>query len=97
MALTEKQIKDVCDIYGGNNRCRYMEEDIVEDDDGNMSVIYVCRKKSPDKSNIDQTVVAQIIDCKNQGINPHDSGIAMGDNCDGYVVLKTQPQGYDVK
>jgi len=97
MALTEKQIKDVCDIYGGGNKCRYMEEDIIEDDDGNMSIVYICRKKSPDKIDIDHDTIAQIMDAKANGIDPHDAEIAMGDNCDGYVVLKTKPQGYDVK
>ena len=97
MALTEKQIKDVCDIYGGSNKCRYMEEDIVEDDNGDMNIVYVCKKKSPDRTVIDQDMIAQIMNCKTNGIDPHDAGIAMGDNCDGYVVLKTKPQGYDVK
>lgn len=97
MALTERQIKDVCDIYGGSNRCRYMDEELVDDDNGDFNIVYVCRKKSPDKNMIDQHLVSQINDCKLNGTDPHQAGISMGDNCDGFVVLKTKPQGYDVK
>lgn len=96
MALTERQIKDVCDIYGGSNRCRYMDEELIEDSNGDLNIVYVCRRKSPDKQAIDQQLIAQIADCKSNGVDPHDAGIPMGDNCDGYVVLKTKPQGYDV-
>lgn len=96
MALTDKHVRQVCDIYGGNSRCRYLEEDMHEDQNGNIQFIYVCRKKSPAKKSIDENVNKEIERLQNNNIPLQDSNYPMGDNCKGYVVLEVKPQGYDV-
>lgn len=96
MALTENQIKDVCNVYGGSDRCKYMDEELVEDKNGDLNIIYICRKLSPEKKSIDKRLSNQLTDCAINGTNPKDEGIPMGDNCNGYVALHHIPQGYDV-
>jgi hypothetical protein len=93
MALTQKQLKDVCYIHGGAYCCRYLDEDL--DDNGN--IIHVCKKLSPDKKIIDEELVDFYNEMKKNGQDPTKQGVPLADNCQGYVVLKTKPQGYDVK
>ena len=92
MALTQKQLKDVCMIWGGSSQCRYLDEDL--DDDGN--IVHVCKKKSSYKDIIDDEFVEWLSEQKKNGQDPYKSQAPMGDNCSGYVILKTKPQGYDV-
>lgn len=93
MALTKKHLNDVCCINGGHLQCRYLDGDF----DDNGYVINICRKLSPDKKIIDAEVVDFLNDSKKTGQDPAKQGVPLGDNCQGYVVLKTKPQGYDVK
>ena len=93
MALTNKQLQDVCFIWGGTSQCRYLDEDI--DDDSN--IVHVCKKKSSFKKVIDEELVEFLSDCKKNSQDPAKQGVPLGDNCTGYVVLKVKPQGYDVK
>lgn len=92
MALTQKQLEDVCFIWGGTSQCRYLDEDM--DDDGN--ICHICKKKSPFKKIIDEEMVEWLADMKKNNQDPMKQGVPLGDNCSGYVVLKTKPQGYDV-
>lgn len=92
MALTQKQIKDVCFISGGPDQCRYLDEDV--DDNGNP--IYVCKKRSPDKKIIDEELIDFFNEMKRSGQDPAKQGVPLSDNCGGFVVLKTKQQGYDV-
>lgn len=92
MALTQKQIKDVCFISGGPDQCRYLDEDV--DDSGNP--IYVCKKRSPDKKIIDEELIDFFNEMKKNGQDPAKQGVPLSDNCGGFVVLKTKKQGYDV-
>jgi hypothetical protein len=97
MALSKKHLKDVC-VLGGNaagmsKQCAYLDEDI--DDQGN--VIYVCKKLSPDRQTIDEELDDFFKDMKKNGHDPTKQGVPLGDNCKGYIVLKTKEQGYDVK
>lgn len=97
MALSQNHIVDVCDAYSHDgNKCRYLDEELVEDSSGNLSVVHICRKKSPDKQAIDDDLQRSVNEHIANGMDPAQSGLAMGDNCDGYVILKTTPQGYDV-
>ena len=93
MALTQKQLQDVCFLWGGSNQCRYLDED--QDDKGNQ--VHVCRKMSPNKQIIDEEVDEFFKDVNKNGQDPMKQGVPLGDNCRGYIVLKTKPQGYDVK
>lgn len=91
MALTEKQVKDVCFINGGSHQCRYLDEDV--DDKGEL--VQICKKLSPDRKVIDDEVVDFLNECVKNGQNPGAQGVPLADNCTGYIVLKTKPQGYD--
>lgn len=93
MALSSKQVKDVCCLSCGHLQCKYLDEEV----DANYKVVYLCRKKSPDKKIIDDEVSVYLADCKWNGDDPDSQGVPLGDNCPGYVVLKTKLQGYDVK
>lgn len=92
MALTPKQLKDVCFVNGGSQCCRYLDE---VDDNGKR--VHVCKKKSPpDKQIIDDEITDFLDQMKKSGKDPTVQGYPLGDNCAGFVVLKTKPQGYDV-
>lgn len=93
MALTEKQLQDVCYILGGPNQCRYLDEDM--DDQGN--IVYVCKKQCPDKKIIDDEFVDFLKDMKKNGQDPAKQGVPLGDNCGGYLKLTHKKQGYDIK
>jgi len=93
MALTLKQVKDVCFVGGGADQCRFLDED--RDDNNNM--IHVCKKLSPDRKIIDDELVDFFNEMNRNGQDPTAQGHALADNCQGYVVLKTKAQGYDIK
>ena len=93
MALTQKQLKDVCYIWGGDQQCRYLDEDL--DNKGN--IVYVCKKKSPDSQIIDIELSSWLKEVRKKGQDPHKQGVPLGDNCKGYIKLTNKQQGYDVK
>lgn len=93
MALSKKHVNDVCCSGDGANQCRYLDEDY--DDKGKW--ICLCKKLSPDQKIIDEEVDNFLADMKTQGQDPDLQGVPLGDNCSGFIVLKTKPQGYDVK
>jgi len=93
MALTKKQLKDVCLLYGNEQQCRYLDEDI----DDNGDICNVCKKQSVYKKIIDDEVDDFLAEMKKNGQDPMAQGVPLGDNCTGYIVLKSKSQGYDVK
>lgn len=92
MALSEKHVNDICYVDGGSLRCRYLDEDL--DDNGRS--ICLCKKLSPDRKIIDIEISEFISDTKKSGQDPYNIGFPLGDNCQGYIVLKNKLQGYDV-
>lgn len=91
MVLSQKQLKDVCMLWGGDSRtCRYLR-----DDDANYGTYYCYKLRPAEKKKIDLKVREFIRDCKNQKKDPHTAGVPLGDNCSGYPVLKVIQQGYD--
>lgn len=92
MALTQKQVQDVCFHGGGNQQCRYLDQDIT--DAG--SFVFVCKKKSPEAKIIDDELQDWLVDIKKNGQDPDKQGVSLGDNCQGYIKLITKKQGYDV-
>lgn len=92
MALTQKQVQDVCLLYQGHTQCRYLDEDT--DDQGN--VVAVCRKLTLDKSIIDEEVDRFLDESKKNNQDPRKQGVALGDNCVGYLKLTNKKQGYDI-
>ena len=92
MALTKKQLSDVCLLNGGYKQCRYLDE--VEDS-GKM--VYVCKKLTPDADVIDEEVEEFVIDAQKTGQDPKAQNLPLQINCSGYLCLKAKKQGYDVK
>lgn len=92
MALTTKQLTDVCLLNDSNHKtCRYLKNDDLE-----PSKWYCCKLRENDKSKIDSRTKQLLKDCRDRGINPKTLNVAMGDNCSGYPLLKLIDQGYDV-
>ncbi len=93
MALSQKHVKDICMINGLNLQCRYLDED--SDNKGN--IVHICRKLSTDKKVIDQELTDFYAEMTKKGTDPAAQGVPLGDNCQGYIALKTKQQGFDVK
>ena len=94
MSLSSKHTKDVCCELGRSNQCRYLDEDF---DDAKKLIDKYNEKLTPDKKIIDIEVVDFLNNCKKNGQDPYLMNVALGDNCQGYLNLKTKKQGYDIK
>jgi hypothetical protein len=91
MTLSQKQLKDVCMINSGSKTCRYLYNDELD------SSKWYCQKMRPiEKNKIDISIESFVIDCKKRKINPKSVGRSLGDNCEGFLLLKNIKQGYDV-
>lgn len=88
--LSKDQLKDVCMYGSGCNQCRYLDNDRTDTNK------FVCKKKSPDATIIDEEIAEFISECKKTGDDPNDRGVALGDHCAGYLPLRDVLQGYDV-
>lgn len=93
MALTQKQLKDVCFLGGAVQQCRYLDEDL----DSKGNIVYVCKKKSPEAKVIDDELTIWLNEVKANGQDPLKQGAPLGDNCKGYIKLTEKQQGYDIK
>lgn len=93
MALTQLQLQKVCLLHQGHKQCRYL------DGDERDHTKFYCKKLSPEKKIIDDEIWNFLKAQKDQGTDPKLQGVPLGDGggCKGFVVLKTKPQGYDVK
>jgi hypothetical protein len=88
MALTLKQINDICMIGTDATQCRYLA-----DDDGK----YFCLKLiSGQKAEIDKEIKEFIKKHKDRGVDPNSMGLPLGNNCGGYRFLTAKMQGYDI-
>lgn len=89
MALSQKQIEDVCLVYGGHKSCRYL---IYDQESGK----YLCSKLVTKlKEDVDTRIDEYLAKLKKNGQDPALMGRAIGDNCSGYIFLKYKKQGYD--
>jgi hypothetical protein len=89
--LSEKQLAHVC-LLGemSYETCRYCMRDSID------YVRFYCVKHSKKyQEKIDRKTYDFFIDCGLKGISPYASSVPLGDNCDGYPLLKTIEQGYD--
>jgi hypothetical protein len=93
MALSQNHVTDICLFGCGNQECRYLDGE-ADQKTGNMT--FICKKKSLERKMIDEEVAEQEADCKKNNINPLSIDAPMGDNCSGYLPMKTLLQGYDV-
>ena len=84
MTLSRKQVEDICLLGKGSACCRYLASDDT------ISYKFHCLKhKSELKKKIDDVIN------KSAGSKDKDK-IPVGNNCQGYPVLKNIEQGYDV-
>jgi hypothetical protein len=89
MALSQKQIEDVCLVYSGHKACRYL---IMDQQSGK----YMCGKLVATLKNDVDTRIDEYLDKLSQnGQDPAMMGRAIGDNCQGYIFLGYKKQGYD--
>lgn len=88
--LSQKQLENVCLLFCGNHKqCRYLEED------SRAWKWYCIKHKMSTKTVKDQTIERFLQDCKSKGIDPKSQGVALGNNCSGFPILKNINQGYD--
>ena len=89
--LSQKHLRDVCLVYDTTSaKCRYLAQD-----ESDYSKFY-CLKKSPQKSReIDVELADFVKEARKKGKDPRKENIALGDNCQGYPVLRYLEQGYD--
>jgi len=88
--LSKKQLKDVCMLYSsGFKQCRYLRIDSFD------SQCYCLKLKVSDKKKIDVKVNDFLRECRKKGVDPYAQNVPMGDNCNGYPILKIIEQGYD--
>ena len=92
MPLSLKQLQDVCLLYSRDSRkCKYVAQD---DTDSSM---WFCLKKSSKRAEIDDEADDLLKDLKKKGTDPRKQGAPLGDNCEGYPILRYIKQGYDQK
>ena len=89
--LSKQQLDKYCLPHGGHLKCIYLAQDDVNHDK------FYCLKKSPKKSVVDKehAEVLQLLKKKNK--DPKVQGLALGNNCTGFLLLKNVTQGFDVK
>jgi len=89
--LSKLQLLNVCLLYSGDHKkCRYLSQDHQD-----YNKWYCIKHKPAEKDKVDQTIQDFISDCKKKGLDPYSQGVALGDNCAGYPVLRYIEQGYD--
>lgn len=91
MALTLKQIKDICLLGSGSSQCRYLAED--ETAGGQFYCLKLIARQKPE---IDSEVDDFIKKHKDRGVDPYSMGLPLSNNCSGYRLLKVKMQGYDL-
>lgn len=90
MALTPAHVRDVCLLNQGYKQCIYLEEG----DDFNT---FYCKKHSSEKKYIEEDRDKVLEQLKKRGIPIIKTTHPLGDNCQGYIMLKVLPQGYDLE
>jgi len=89
MPLSLKQVNDICLSWHGHKQCRYL----ATGDDGSQQCMKLVQKE---KNRIDKEVRELREKAKANGQDVKGFNRALGDNCQGYVVLRYLKQGYDV-
>jgi hypothetical protein len=87
--LSQKQLCNVC-LMGKRNckTCRYLYNDDVH-----YQKWYCSKLLSVKKKKIDDAVADFLRECKKQGVDPKSKAVPLGDNCQGFPVLKHVVQG----
>lgn len=88
--LSQNQVNNICLPYNGYKCCRYL----VEDD--NTGDFLCCKKIQNLKDDIDERVDKHIASAARNNYSLEVLGKPVGDNCSGYLYLKSVLQGYDI-
>jgi len=90
MSLSQNQIKNVCMCNAGSKTCRYLYNDDLDESK------WICQKLRPiEKAKIDNSIEEFVQDCKKRKLNPNKLNRPLGNNCEGYLILRNIRQGYD--
>lgn len=88
--LSQKQLRDVCLVYDTTfQKCRYLSQD------ENDYTKFYCLKKTARANDIDVELDDFIRDTRKKGKDPRKENVPLGDNCQGYPLLRHINQGYD--
>ena len=87
--LSQKQLQNIC-LYGNGNHktCRYLYQDDMDHRKWYCSKLHKTKKQKVDEAVVDFTK-----ECKKKGIDPKTRGVPLGDNCQGFPILKHITQG----
>jgi hypothetical protein len=88
--LSKKQVEDMCLLYAGHKSCRYL---IYDQETGKH---LCCKKVQGLKNDIDNRIEMYLERVKKEGQDIAMLGRPLGDNCPGYLYLKSCLQGHDV-
>ena len=89
--LSNKHLQDVCMAgHHDSRQCRYLAQDEMD-----WRKWYCHKKMAARKKKIDEAVLQYLDKCKKSGADPHAQGVPLGDNCEGYPILRHIQQGYD--
>lgn len=91
MALSQKQVQDICLNYAGAKTCRFL----VYDQTSGKHLC--CKLVQKLREEVDERIDQYLDKMKQNGQDPALMGRAIGDNCQGYLYLKHKKQGFDVK
>jgi hypothetical protein len=67
----------------------------LKQDDAAYDKYYCLKLKPVEKAKIDKKLQETVAKDRANRIDPKTQGYPMGDNCQGYLLLKNIPQGYD--
>lgn len=92
--LSKKHLNDICLLGGINGKpfrqCRYLAQD-----DKDWGVYYCVKHKKAEKAKIDKKIAQFLQECAQNKKDPRQENCPVGNNCDGYPILKHVEQGYD--
>lgn len=90
--LSQKQLKDICLANDTSyQRCRYLSQD------ENDYTKFYCLKKTAKAHDIDVELDDFLREVRRKGKDPRSENVPLGDNCQGYPLLRHIEQGYDKK
>lgn len=88
--LSLKQLKDICLVNDGTHKkCRYLAQD------ENDYTKFYCIKKTAKAQELDAELSDFIKEARKKGKDPLKDNVPLGDNCNGYPLLRHLMQGYD--
>lgn len=91
--LTLKQVRHVCLGDGSpGSGCRYLERDDLD-----SSKFYCLKMVEAKREAIDEEVEDYLSKLKKPSKTKHPEDVMLGDNCSGFIKLKSVWQGYDVR